>query len=231
VFLTDAVVPAGNVIGEVDDGWRVTLTTLANERNRIGSNARGGGAKHDIHEHPLHVRIRELMMDETAGVADPSAKVRGFTLLLELARQRGALDDPLVRQELARTYVNHEVARISTLRVQAAAEAAKRGGPAGQAASIVSTQKLVASMNLHRLGRAALDVEGAYGMLAGDDALLEDRAFETMAMAFIISIGGGTDQIQRNIIGERVLGLPGDVRDDKEIAFSELPTSGTASAR
>ena len=109
------------------------------------------------------------------------------------------------------------------------AEAARRGDPrAGQAAPIVSVQKMAASQNLHRLGRAALDLQGPYGMLGGPDALADDRAFETVATAFMISIGGGTDQIQRNIVGERVLGLPGEPRTDKDVSFRDLPADGSA---
>ena len=76
------------------------------------------------------------------------------------------------------------------------------------------------------IGRAALDFEGPYGMLAGSDALVDDRAFETIATAFMISIGGGTDQIQRNIVGERVLGLPAEPRADKDLSFRQLPVDG-----
>ena len=226
VFLTDAIVHADQVIGEVHDGWRVALTTLANERSSLGGNAMGGGGKLEIHDHALTTPISALLAGPAAEVDDSAAKLRGYQLLLELARSRGRTGDAPTRQELARAYIAQEVARVSSLRVQAAAEAAKRGGPGGHAASIVSIQKLAASLNLHRLGRAAVDVQGPYGMLAGADALFDDRAFEVIATAFMISIGGGTDQIQRNIIGERVLGLPGEPRVDKDVAFRDLPSSG-----
>ena len=68
-----------------------------------------------------------------------------------------------------------------------------------------------------------LSAEGAWGMLAGPDALIEDRAMETIGTAYMISIGGGTDQIQRNIVGERILGLPAEPRLDKTVPFDQLP--------
>jgi alkylation response protein AidB-like acyl-CoA dehydrogenase len=231
VFFTEAVVPVDNVVGEVHDGWRVALTTLAHERNGIGSNVGGGGGRLAIAEHELDTPIRELLARTATDLDAPAAKVRGYRLLIELARQRDRLHEPVVRQDVAQAYVDNEVARISSLRIQAAADAARRGGGSPGATSILSVQKLAASTNLHRLGRAALDVQGAYGTLSGADALLDDRAFEVMATAFTISIGGGTDQIQRNIIGERVLGLPAEPRVDKDIAFRDLPSGGASPSR
>ncbi|MGD9750664.1 MAG: acyl-CoA dehydrogenase family protein [Acidimicrobiia bacterium] len=229
VFFTDAVVPAENLIGDLHDGWRVALTTLANERNGLGANASGGGGKLDIPDQDLSVTLGDLLAVASAVADEASSKTRGFGLVAEIARQRGLLGDPVVRQELMRNYIAGEVARISGLRIAAAAEAARRGDPrAGQAAPIVSVQKMAASQNLHRLGRAALDLQGPYGMLGGPDALADDRAFETVATAFMISIGGGTDQIQRNIVGERVLGLPGEPRTDKDVSFRDLPADGSA---
>ena len=227
VFLTDAMVDHDDVIGDVNDGWRVAQTTLANERNSLGGSAAGGGGKLDIGDNPRDARIADLMAAADDNVDTVSGRMRGFPLLLQIARTRGRTADPLVRQELARNYIAAEVSRISMLRIQAAAEATRSKGSMLQAAPTMSIQKLAASISLHRLGRAALDFQGPYGMLAGDAALFDDRAFEIVATAYMISIGGGTDQIQRNIIGERVLGLPGEPRVDKNVPFRELTTSGT----
>ena len=224
VFLTDAVVAHDDLIGDVNDGWRVAQTTLTNERNSLGGAAAGGGGKLDIGDNPRGARIADLMADDdTADTV--SGRMRGFPLLLHIAKTRGLTTDPLVRQELVRNYIAAEVSRISMLRIQAAAEAARGKGSMLQAAPTMSIQKLAASISLHRLGRAALDFQGPYGTLAGDAALFDDRAFEIIATAYMISIGGGTDQIQRNIIGERILGLPGEPGVDKNLLFRDLPHS------
>lgn len=104
----------------------------------------------------------------------------------------------------------------------AAAEAGRRTGNAMGAAPTMSIQKLAAAISLHRLGQAALDVERPYATPAGTDALFDDSAFEVVATAYMISIGGGTDRIQRNIIGERLLGLAGEPRVDKTVPFRQL---------
>jgi alkylation response protein AidB-like acyl-CoA dehydrogenase len=226
VFLTDAVVAAGGVVGDVHDGWRVALTTLANERSNLGGNTRGGGGRLELRDPVLTTPISELLAGAAAEVDAPGAKLRGYHLLAEIARQRDVRADPVVRQRLARSFIDHDIARLSGLRAQAAADARRRGGTE-QAAPVASLHKLMASSNLHRLGRDALDLAGPYGTLSGADALLDNRAFEVIATAFTISIGGGTDQIQRNIIGERVLGLPGEPRVDKDVAFRDLATGGT----
>jgi alkylation response protein AidB-like acyl-CoA dehydrogenase len=226
VFLDDAVVAGVDVVGDVGDGWRVALTTLASERSSLGTNTRGGGGKLEVHGHDLSMPIRELLARAASEVDDPSAKLRGYRLLAELAHQRGLTGDPVVRQTLARSYGDHDTARISSQRVQAATDAGRHS--AGQPPAVASTLKLVTSKNLHALGRATLDVQGPYGTLAGADALLDGRAFDVIATAFTISIGGGTDQIQRNIIGERVLGLPAEPRIGNDVAFRDLPASGTA---
>ncbi|MDP1820491.1 MAG: acyl-CoA dehydrogenase family protein [Acidimicrobiales bacterium] len=223
VFLTDAIVPAENLVGDVNAGWGVTMTTLANERSGLSVNATGGGGRLDIPGHRLGARVADLLAEAAAEMERAAVRPRGHRLLVELARSRGKLDDPLVRREIARAYAAGEVARISAVRAQAAAETARaRGAPGSETSPLVSVQKMAASQNLHRLGRAAVDIQGPYGMLAGPDALEDDRAFETIATAFMISIGGGTDQIQRNIVGERVLGLPGEPRTDKDLPFRQL---------
>ena len=222
VFLTDAIVNQNDLLGNIHDGWRVALTTLTNERNSLGGAGSGGGGKLDIGESPLDTPLANLHGNE-AGLGDMSlGRARGFELLVQIARDRQLVNNPVVRQELSRNFIESEVARISALRIQTATEAERRGNPAALSIPLVSIQKLAASKNLHRLGRAALNFEGAYAMLSGPDALVDDRAFEVVATAYMISIGGGTDQIQRNIIGERVLGLPGEPRVDKDVAFRDL---------
>ncbi|MEL7208369.1 MAG: acyl-CoA dehydrogenase family protein, partial [Actinomycetota bacterium] len=223
VFLTDAVVSNDDVIGDVNDGWRVTNTTLNNERSGLGNTAERGGGRLDIPYHTLDASVADILAASEEQL-DADRLPRGHHLLDHLVRQLDRTDEPLVRDRVAIETVAGEVSRLSGTRIRAMADDARRRGERVSPSPLVSVQKMAASKNLHSLGRALLDVEGAHGMLADPDALIDDRAMETIATAFMISIGGGTDQIQRNIVGERVLGLPGEPRVDKDVPFKDLPT-------
>jgi alkylation response protein AidB-like acyl-CoA dehydrogenase len=233
VFLTDARVPAENLVGGLHDGWRVTNTTLNNERNGLGAIASRGGGRLDVHDQDLGMRIADLFAAARAreasererAAAGGAATARGHHLLAALLGEVGRRHEPVMEDLLARNTVAGEVNRLSALRIRSLAEAARLRGEKTGPSPLVSVQKLAVSQNLHALGRALLTAEGAHGMLAGPDALIEDRAMETLATGYMISIGGGTDQIQRNIIGERVLGLPGEPKVDRDVPFDQLPRS------
>ncbi len=137
-------------------------------------------------------------------------------LLLSLIRQYGRADDPIFRQEWATIHSLLEIARFTDLRVKGAIERGGRPGPE------VSVGKLAASHLLRTLRETMFRVCGADTMLWGDDAPLGGRMHDIGFSSYLISIGGGTDQIQRNIIGERVLGLPREPSVDKGVAFSSL---------
>jgi alkylation response protein AidB-like acyl-CoA dehydrogenase len=85
--------------------------------------------------------------------------------------------------------------------------------------------KLASSRRVERDGNLALSLQGAVAMLSADDAVHHGYWQQQFLMQWSSRIGGGTDQIQRNVIGERVLGLPPDVRVDKGVPFRELPHS------
>ncbi len=183
VFLTDVRIPASNVIGDVNNGWRIAQTTLGNERQMIG----GGGS----------------------GV--------GFKALATLARDTRRTNDPLVRQELARSYTRFEILNWIGQRAKARAKAGLPPGPE------MSIMKLAVSQRVAADGDLALALEGPDGMLAGADAP-DDGTFQNLFLnQWSVRIGGGTEQIQRNVIGERVLGLPGEPRPDKTAPFRDLP--------
>jgi alkylation response protein AidB-like acyl-CoA dehydrogenase len=182
VFLTDVRIPAGNVIGEVDAGWGVTHTTLANERTLIG------GSTHGVTSQQL----------------------------VDLARRCGRDQDPLIRQDIARAHIRMQVLRYMNLRVQTAASQGKLPGPEA------STMKLFVSQHLSLMGDLVLSIVGAGGLLHHEDAIDEGFWQTTFLGQWMSKIGGGTDQIQRNTIGERVLGLPAEPRVDKDVPFREL---------
>ena len=141
----------------------------------------------------------------------------GFKTLLRLAQESGRADDPVIRQALARSYTRFE---ILTWLGQRARAAAMQGRPAGPEASVM---KLAISQRVAADGDLALALEGPNGMLHGDDAPDGGTWQQMFLNQWSIRIGGGTEQIQRNTLGERVLGLPGEPRPDKTAPFRDLP--------
>jgi len=167
VFLTDVRIPSSQVVGPVDDGWRVSRTTLQSERALIGG---GEGVR--------------------------------FEDLVALAASTGRSADPVVRQDLARAYVRFELLRYLGLRVQTALS---RGVSPGSETSVM---KLAYSEHIAALYDLALTLEGAAGML-GTEAAPDGGYWQQQFLSqWTVRIGGGTDQVQRNVMGERVLGLP-----------------------
>jgi alkylation response protein AidB-like acyl-CoA dehydrogenase len=178
VFLDEAPVEDAQRIGDVNDGWRVAITTLMHERASIGGNS-GGGI--------------------------------GRQQLIDLARQWGADDDPVSRQRLIAIIGELEVGRQTGLRVRTAAQLGRAPGPEG------SGGKLRMSAALKAIADLALDVQGPHGVVGEGDwhtLFLTGPSF---------SIRGGTDEVQRNILGERVLGLPPEPRPDKSAPFRDVP--------
>jgi alkylation response protein AidB-like acyl-CoA dehydrogenase len=219
VFFTDARVPHENVIGAVDDGWGVAVTTLAHERNSLGAGGMGGfGGGEIIGKPPLDARVGDLVGrsggGEMAGMA-AALGGGGGSLIKALPQMFGRAEDPMVRQDVARIYSMLEIARYTGLRAQAAA--ARGHGPGPE----VSTGKLVASHLVRALRDVGLGIQGAQGMLVGADAPMGGMLQALALFSPAVSIAGGSDQVQRNIIGERVLGLPAEPRLDKEVAYKD----------
>jgi alkylation response protein AidB-like acyl-CoA dehydrogenase len=137
--------------------------------------------------------------------------------ILRLARECGVTDDPVLRQELAKCYTRFEILKWLGLRARARAAAGQKLGPEA------SVMKLFVSDRVARDGDLVLALEGPYGMLRDRDSVQNGMWQQVFLNQWGIRIGGGTEQIQRNVLGERVLGLPGDIRLDKDLPFRELP--------
>lgn len=138
--------------------------------------------------------------------------------LIGLARDHGRLEDPAVRRELANVLALRELNSLNNARAKAAAAQ-------GTSSSIMSLGKLAMSNILHAEARLKTEIIGAEALLAGpDNPEADDINFLTLN-AFFTSIGGGTDQIQRNIIGERVLGLAKEPEVDRDIPFRQARRS------
>jgi alkylation response protein AidB-like acyl-CoA dehydrogenase len=144
----------------------------------------------------------------------------GFGDYVRLARDMGATEDPHLRQELAKCFIRTEILKYLAARAQAAARAGKQPGPE------TSLVKLGASLHSALNGDLGLMLEGASGMLTGADAYRRGMFQQLFVGQWGMRIGGGTEQIQRNVIGERVLGLPGEPRPDKTVAFKDIPKNG-----
>jgi alkylation response protein AidB-like acyl-CoA dehydrogenase len=189
VFITDASVPAENMVGPYNGGWSVLQTALGYERRLMGDLAR-----------------------TTRAASKPQEDKDS---LIALARSHGKLDDGYTRQEIARIDGLVAVNRWNTQRSKVS------GGP--QAAALMALGKIAMSRILHETARVQTEIVGAESMLAGPDNPVGDAVTFRALNAYFTSIGGGTDQIQRNIVGERVLGLPKEPEPYRNTAFRELP--------
>jgi alkylation response protein AidB-like acyl-CoA dehydrogenase len=189
VFITDARVPAVNLLGTLNDGWRVLQTALAYERSVMGDQARGPGKPGSGASHEVD--------------------------LWALARAVGRADDPRIRQSIAHVHTLRQVNKWNAARAKAQLQQ-------GSSSPILSLGKLAMSRILHEGAHVQRLILGAEAMLDGPDNPEADAANFLSLNAFFTSIGGGTDQIQRNIIGERVLGLPREPEVDRDVPFREV---------
>ena len=146
--------------------------------------------------------------------SEASAPVPDLSLL-QLAKDRGVNGDPGIRQDLMRLHSWRTLNDWNNRRAKAALEQ-------GTSSPIVSLGKLAMSRMLHFGGSLQGRILGSEAMLAGEEFADSTDAGYAMLNAFFTSIGGGTDQIQRNIIGERILGLPKEPEVDKGVAFREV---------
>jgi alkylation response protein AidB-like acyl-CoA dehydrogenase len=203
VFFNDARIPHSRMLGKEGQGWRVAITTLMNERVAIG----GGGSK------------------KKAG--------GGISQLIKLweDRNRSATSpaqDAVLRDRVSQAYIEAELLRLTTIR----ASAAQRSGNPGPEGSVC---KLFQAESHKRLWETAIDVLGQDGLSfeAGYELRQAEKSMETpiarakyqFLRSRANSIEGGTSEIMRNILGERVLGLPGEPRVDKDVPWKDVPRS------
>jgi alkylation response protein AidB-like acyl-CoA dehydrogenase len=189
VFFTDVRVPDSQRLGAVGQGWKVSLTTLMNERLAVGD-------------------------EQRPGVDD----------LLELSRSvridgKPAIQSAAVRERIASWYAQSQGLKFTRFRTMTALSKGETPGPEN------SIHKLVNASKLQDIASYGLDLMGEAGLVLDDD-LVEAHAMFQAAMLSSPSgrIAGGSDEILRNIIAERVLGLPADIRVDKNKPFNEVPT-------
>jgi alkylation response protein AidB-like acyl-CoA dehydrogenase len=196
VYFSDVRVPDADRIGGLGEGWRVSLTTLMNERVTIGGAVAGR---------------------ESGPIGDA----------LRVWRAHPERHDRIRRDRMARAWIDAEVLRLTNARA-AANRKAGTPGPEG------SVAKLAFAETNRRIYEVCMDVLGADGFLyPGYDMVRPDEASLTgggdarkmFLRSRAYSIEGGTSEILRNVLGERVLGLPGEPRVDKDLPWSEVPRS------
>lgn len=216
VFIDSARVGHDALIGDLHNGWRVGNTTLMVERASLGSSGRQPpGALPGPKGGSLHKRAGDLAATASAEGGVPSIGVDLWRKLTNLARQNGSLSSRVLRDDLMRLYSLIEINRLSIQRAKAKKQ---RTGAEPNIAKLTMS-------DLNRLFRdIGLRVIGADGMLTGrDDRQSAGLVAEMALFSPAPAIYGGTDQVQRNIIGERVLGLPKEPGPSRDTPFSELP--------
>jgi acyl-CoA dehydrogenase len=159
---------------------------------------------------------RTTLMNERHATGSLGSSQSAFDALAGLARSVGAAGDPVVRQQLARVFTAGRLFDLTNARVRTSMA---KGGIPGVEGSILKLAIAQLGTAVADLGMALL---GAGGALVGDDAPEAGRWPEALLGAFAMHIGGGTDEVQRNIIGEMVLGLPREPDKSREVAFRDL---------
>ena len=200
VFLTDARVPAENLVGDTDDGWRIARTTLAYERTfntlrrpnfRGDENALGRTLREAKEEAERHFTTY-VWYPQRAGRPD---------LAVERARDFGVASDLVVRQAITRLYSFSKASEWTSMRAQAARALGRAAGPEGSLGKLAASEVARMSNKVHTL------ISGTQGVLKDGDSPLDAVIAEVLVSTSAQSIAGGTDEIQRNIIGEKILGL------------------------
>jgi alkylation response protein AidB-like acyl-CoA dehydrogenase len=210
VFLDGAVVDDADLIGGENNGWSVTQTTLMFERSGIGA----GGTMANFPPPGPKGGFLDLRAGDAAR-RTPSAtasKVLSVEELFALARSRGRARDPIVRQKLARLV---EYSRTGEWTAKRAVSELARGRGLG----LANLGKLAQTRSNQLSAEIALDLLGPDGLLWSPDGPQTGRYSEALVFSVASSIYGGTDQIQRNVIGERALGLPREPDPNKGLPF------------
>lgn len=207
VFFSDAIVAAEDLLGATGQGWQVALTTLSHERAAFGRNR----APRNVDER--RGRIYQEYARELAIANEPYTwypqRAGRTDMLLERARQTGAIDDPSVRQEIATALALQQCANWFSARGMAR-------GPAGSIAKLAASRIARAANQAHTL------ISGIDAMFEGADSPADGIIGEILLSTPATSIAGGTDEIQKNIIAERILELPKETRFDGG-PFKDVP--------
>jgi len=196
VYMTDVRVPDAHRIGAEGEGWRAALTTLMNERTAIGGSGGGGGPR------------------------------RGSGAIGHLVDiyKKNATDSTVDRDDVTQLWIRAEVLRLTNMR---AAQMARSGNPGPEG----SVGKAMMAFINQDIWEKAVDLQGMAGQLdydytyrqPGSSDMIGSGAGYAFLRARANTIEGGTSEVMKNILGEQVLGLPGEPRVDKTIPWIEVP--------
>lgn len=203
IFLTDVRIPADRMFGDEGNGWQVAITTLMNERTALG-----GGSGHRK--------------------AGPTA------ILEQLWNERdktntSAAADAIMRDRVTQLHIESELLRVTAQRARASQKAGGNPGPEGSVGKLAQSEiyKSTWETCLDILGKDSLLFEEGYELRrpASEKRNAKQHAKYQFLRSRANSIEGGTSEVMRNILGERVLGLPGEPRVDKAVAWKDIPRS------
>ena len=215
VFFTDAEIAPEFMLENLGDGWKVATTTLMHERRGADGMRRYAAPR----ERPE--RIYQEEAKEIAAALEPykwyPQRAGRVDLVLERAKESGRNTDPVVRQEIAKLMIMARCAEWTARRARAAQEQGRPQGPEGSLGKLASSYVARASNRVHTM------LSGADAMLTGPESPMGGVIAEILISTPAISIAGGTDEIQKNIISERVLKMPKEPRFDTDRPFREVP--------
>ena len=215
VFMVDAEIARDDLVGAEGEGWKIAATTLSVERQGFNADRSGGSVRH------LQGAIYQQYRDELAIALAPYTwypqRAGRVDLALPRAQDTGAIQDPQVRQELAKLIAMNKAAELA-----AASAAQKRRAGNTNVIPEGSVGKLAASVIARQASHVHTLISGDDAMLSGPTSPVDGIIAEVLVSVPAISIAGGTDEIQKNIIAERVLELPKEPRFDTG-PFRDVP--------